>query len=136
MKHNPGKLYKVEIVDRDPKKKMVKQHYKDFSSNDDIWVDDNTDVCPIVKITKCHVPSDISFRERKFRFYEEFNLKVQKSLYFHRTMDPQCTLLVNGDVDIFQTMLDLCAADGTCKFKLASLNVLDCLLGVRWYVRI
>ena len=50
-------------------------------------------------------------------------------------MDPQCNLFINGDVDIFQTILDLCDADGT-KFKLASLSLLNCLLGIQWYVRI
>ena len=73
----------------------------------------------------------VSVEDRKFRFYEEFNLKVQKSLYFHSTMDPQCNLFVNGDVDVFQTPLDLYDADGT-KFKLASLNLLDCPLGIKW----
>ena len=50
-------------------------------------------------------------------------------------MDPQCNLFINGNVDVFQTILDLCDADGT-KFKLASLSLLNCLLGIQWYVRI
>ena len=36
VKRNPGKLYEVEIVDRNPIIKMVKLHYKNFSSNEDI----------------------------------------------------------------------------------------------------
>ena len=44
--------------------------------------------------------------------------------------DTQCNLFVNGDVDVFQTILDLCDTDGI-KFKLVSLNLLDCLLGIK-----
>ena len=69
VKHNPAKLFQVEIVDRDPTKKMVKLHYINYSTNDDVWVDDKkNDICPIVKVTKCYVPSAVSFDDRKFRF--------------------------------------------------------------------
>ena len=136
VKHNPAKLFQVEIVDRDPTKKMLKLHYINYSTNGDVWVDDKkNDICPIVKVTKCYVPSAVSFDDRKFRFYEGVIFKVQKSLYFRRTMDPQCNLFINGDVDVFQAILDLCDADGT-KFKLASLSLLNCLLGIQWYLRI
>ena len=61
MKHNPTKLFQVEIVDSDhTKKKLAKLHYIDYSRNDDVWVDDKkNDICPTVKITKCSVPSAI-----------------------------------------------------------------------------
>ena len=132
-----NKLYDVDIVERDAVNKRCKLHYVGYSSNFDVWVNDEDQEysCPVVKLIKKHIPSESTFNDRRTSFLDELICEIQRQLTSHRLVNPEIRVAIKGDMDVFSSITDLCTSKVIVNktfFIPNELQDLDCVLGSHW----
>ena len=141
-------LYRLNILEEDKKKKLVKVRYIGYGSEFDEWrpMDDIVDLTEENDSDWEEDSSDIFVTlgiptRKKFCLYEELANSIKSLLVSKRKGDPVCCVTMNFDTIYFDGLVSRCTLIKSSKesrakyYTLSAFSKLNDLLGPRWYIR-
>ena len=99
------KLYDIEVTEVDKVNKRLKIHYVGYSSRFDEWrpfgEDEGSEYFPFVRKEKLFIPSENSLVDRTQTFHRQISREIKKKLWSGRREDPEISIDLNVDQDVF-----------------------------------
>ena len=99
------KLYDIEVTEVDKVNKRLKIHYVGYSSRFDEWrpfgEDEGSEYFPFVRKEKLFIPSENSLVDRTQTFHGQISREIKKKLWSGRREDPEISIDLNVDQDVF-----------------------------------
>ena len=138
------KLYDIEVTEVDKVNKRLKIHYVGYSSRFDEWrpfgEDEGSEYFPFVRKEKLFIPSENSLVDRTQTFHGQISREIKKKLWSGRREDPEISIDLNVDQDVFMEGLGSALPGiiqrGKMVYQVKSNRMLDPFLGVKWDERI
>ena len=134
------KLYDIEVTEVDKANKRLKIHYVGYSSLFDEWrpLGDNegSEYFPFVCKEKLFITSENSLVDRTQTFHGQLFREIKKKLWSGRREDPEISIDLNVDQDVFMEGLGSVFPGiiqrGKMVYQVKSNRMFDPFLGMKW----
>ena len=138
------KLYDIEVTEVDKANKRLKIHYVGYSSLFDEWRpfrdNEGSEYFPFVCKEKLFITSENSLVDRTQTFHGQLFHEIKKKLWSGRREDPEISVDLNVDQDVFMEGLGSVFPGiiqrGKMVYQVKSNRMFDPFLGMKWDERI
>lgn len=103
-------LYDIEVTEVDRERKRLKIHYVGYSEAHDEWRpydEADGEYFPFIRNEKLILPTQESIEDRTQCFYNTLYREIKKKLWSSRREDPEISIDLNCDQDVFEAGLVL-----------------------------